>query len=138
MCRARFAAPRQKIAPAVVLQRTRRGNEHDGARTNAGTADDVDVLLEAHVGAEPPGDDELASRCSASTSATSELFPCAMFANGSVDDRGRPSSVWIRFGFSASFQEDGHRAGRFERLRSHGLAGSGTRNRDRPRRAQRS
>ena len=37
-------------------------------------------------------------------SATSDELPCAMFANGPACIRqGWPSSVWIRFGFSASF-----------------------------------
>ena len=41
---------------------------------------------------------------SASRSATSELFPCAMLAKGPQwTSTGWPSSVWIRFGLIASF-----------------------------------
>ena len=38
-------------------------------------------------------------------SATSDELPCAMFANGPACIRqGWPSSVWIRFGLSASLR----------------------------------
>ena len=41
---------------------------------------------------------------SATRSATSELLPWAMFAKGPQwTSAGWPSSVWTRFGFSASF-----------------------------------
>ena len=56
-------------------------------------------------------------------SATSELLPWAMFANGPQCIRhGWPSRVWIRFGLIASRRSDRHRAGAADLLGRHGLA----------------
>ena len=73
-------------------------------RRPAGAADDVEELLHAHVGAEAAlGDDDTRRASARPRSATSELLPCAMFANGPQwTNAGWPSSVWTRFGLIVS------------------------------------
>ena len=61
--------------------------------------------------------------CSPRRSATSELVPSAMFANGPQwTNAGRPSSVWTRFGFSASFSRTVIAPAASRSLRGHRLA----------------
>ena len=111
------------VAVPVVARRLHGRDEDDGARLQpAEPADDVEELLEAHVRGEAAlGDDDVAE-LERHPVATSELLPWAMFANGPQwTNAGLPSSVWTRFGFSASFEQHRHRAGRAEPVGRDGL-----------------
>ena len=72
--------------------------------------------------AKPPSVTTKSASLSPIRVATSELLPCAMFANGPQwTNAGPPSSVWTRFGLIASLG-DGHRAGGAELLGGDRLA----------------
>ena len=91
-------------------------------RQPAHAADDVEELLHAHVRPEPGLGDEVVAELEADMSAISELLPCAMLANGpQCMKHGWPSSVWIRFGLSASLSSTAIAPGRAEVLGRDGL-----------------
>ena len=91
---------------AVVLERLGGGHEHDRARRAAPPTRQM-MLKNFSIPMSDPKPDSVTTYSPsfrATRSATSELLPCAMFANGpQCTSAGCPSIVWTRFGLIASF-----------------------------------
>ena len=118
--------PALRIA-AVVLQRLRRRDEHDGARREAAeAADDVDELLEAHVGAEAALGDDVVAQLEAEPVADQRAVAVRdVGERAAVDERRLPLERLDEVRLQRVGQQRGHRAGGAELLRRHGLAFEG-------------
>ena len=95
-----------QVAVAVVAQRAQRRDDDDCARMESGPpADEVHMLFEAHVGPESALGDHEIGGAKGEQVGDERVVPVSDVREGPAwTIAGTPSSVWIRFGFSASFR----------------------------------
>ena len=105
----------------MVLQRLNRRDEHDGARDDAArAADDVDELLEAHVGAEAALGDEVVGELRAEQVGHERVVAVGdVGERPAVDERGLTLHGLHEVRLQRFLEQDGHRAGGADLLRGH-------------------
>ena len=124
--------PSVRVA-AVVLERARRRDEHDRARTElADPADDVEELLHAHVRAEAAlGDDVVAELERDAVGDERVVAVGDVRERTAMDERRLPLERLDEIRLERVLQQHGHRACGPQLLRRHGLALVALRDRDR-------